>query len=60
MDQELLDIFLGHVLDRYKNCSILRDEAIGDIAEIFACLDPRGETYRKYMRMKIAREQTPA
>ena len=57
-DQELLDNFLGHVLDRYKNGSISRDEAIGDIAEMVVSLDSGGDIFRKFMQRKIAGEKT--
>jgi hypothetical protein len=57
-DYELLDDFLGAVLDRYKEGQRSRIEAIGDIAHLVAAIDkqPHGDDPRAYMKAVIEGE----
>ena len=53
----LLDKFLGCILDRHKDGSLTRLEAIGDIAHLVAAVDiPDGDDFRAYMKAKIEDE----
>lgn len=56
-DHILLDDFLGYVLDRYKNGTIRKTEAIGKIAHLVAAVTlPDGDDWRGYMKAIIEDE----
>lgn len=53
-DHILLDDFIGCVLDRYRDGTITKTEAIGKIAHLVAAVAlPDGDDWRGYMRAII-------
>jgi hypothetical protein len=56
LDQDLLDRFLGSVLDAYKDGTITQSVAIGDIAHMVVALNlTTGDDPNKYMKAKLAK-----
>jgi hypothetical protein len=56
-DHQLLDVFLGTVLDRYKEGALSRGEAIGRLAHLVSAIDqPDTDDPRAYMSAVIVDE----
>jgi len=56
-DYKLLDVFLGIVLDRYKDGALPRGEAIGRLAHLVSALDqPDNDDPRAYMSAVVVDE----
>jgi hypothetical protein len=60
VDMKLLEDFLGHILDRYRNGNIDRAVAIGEINHLVAALDPgseKGDDPNAYMNAVLAGDE---